>query len=234
MARLSASLRRDGHFADDEWLDFARHQDGAEQRARLGAHLQSGCRRCERASRFWQSVFDLARQDVAYAPPDAAVRQLKGQFALQPRPKGALERAALRASLVFDSFKQPLASGVRSAGAEEPRQLFYRAGHYAIRLRTESVADSGRLLIVGQVVDENDPGRALGDLAVLVFKKDATLDRTLTNGLGEFMFEGMPDADSVRIAIGMRDSGFLTVALPVAAAHPGSDDTPRRSRLNWK
>ena len=33
MAKMSASFRRDGHFADDEWLDFARGQDGAEQRA---------------------------------------------------------------------------------------------------------------------------------------------------------------------------------------------------------
>ena len=232
MAELSASFRRDGHFADDEWLDFARQQEGAEQRARLGAHLQSGCRRCGQALRFWQTVFALARQDVAYAPPDTAVRQLQGEFALQ-RPKGALERAAIRASLVFDSFKQPLASGVRSAGPE-PRQLFYKAGRYAIRLRTEPGADSGRQLIVGQVVDEDDPGRALADLAVLVFKKDATMDRTLTNGMGEFVFDGMPDTESLRIAIGVRDAGFLTVALPVAGKPRGGDDTPRRSRLNWK
>jgi hypothetical protein len=231
MAKVG-SFRPDAHFADDEWLDFARHQDGAEQRARLGAHLQTGCRRCEKALRFWQTVFELARQDVAYEPPDAAVRQLKGQFAFQ-RPKGALERAALRASLVFDSFKQPLASGVRSAGSE-PRQLFYKAGRYAIRLRTESVADSGRLLIVGQVVDEDDPARALRDIAVLVFMKDATMDRTLTNGLGEFVFDGMPDAENLRIAIGVRETGFLTVALPVAGKQRGGDDTPRRSRLNWK
>jgi hypothetical protein len=227
---VSATFRRNEHFADEEWLDFTRHQDGEDQRSRIDAHLQAGCDRCERSLQLWQKAFTFARQDAAHEPPDAVLRQLKGQFALQ-RPD--LERAPLPASLVFDSFRQPAAAGVRSAGPM-PRQLFYKAGRYAIRLRTVPVADTDRLLIVGQVIDEDDPGRRLGDVAVLIFKKDATVDRTLTNRLGEFVFEGLPDAEGLRIAIGVRDSGFLTVALPVAGTDRGGDGPPRRSRLNWK
>jgi hypothetical protein len=231
MAKVSASFRRDGHFADDEWLDFARGQDAAEQRSRLGAHLQSGCKPCDKALRFWQTVFGLARQDVAYEPPDAVIRQLEGQFALQ-RPKGALARATLRASLVFDSFKVPLAAGVRSTGPI-PRQLFYKAGRYAIRLRTDPVPDSDRLMIVGQVVDEENPDHTLSDLAVLIFTGKEIVDRTLTNRLGEFTFEGAPTKD-LRLAVGIRTAGFLTVAMPESRKKKRLDEPLRRSRLNWK
>jgi hypothetical protein len=225
MDDVSASFRRTRHAADDELLDYARETGDAARRAELASHLEAGCRRCADTLRLWVSAVDAAGRDRAYDVPDALLRQVKGAFSVH-RP----DARPLLASLVFDSFLQPLAAGVR-ASAAGPRQLFYKAGRYAVRLRTEPVADSGRLLLVGQVFDEDDPAGALGDIGVLIFRKNATMDRTLTNRLGEFVFETMPDADGLRIAIGVRDHGFLTVALPAAGKR---GDETRRSRLNWK
>ena len=60
-------------------------------------------------------MLDVADQEAAYRPPDEALRQLKGDFALR-RPKGLLERVAEQAALVFDSFRVPQPAGVRTAG----------------------------------------------------------------------------------------------------------------------
>ena len=58
-------------------------------------------------------------------------------------------------------------------------------------------------MLVGQVVDEEDPGQTLSDLAVLIFTGKEIVDRTLTNRLGEFTFEGAP-AEDLRLAVGIR------------------------------
>ncbi len=57
------------------------------------------------------------------------------------RPKELLERVARKASLVFDSFRQPLPAGVRVIGPSA-RRLLYKAGRYRVRLRLEPGADS--------------------------------------------------------------------------------------------
>lgn len=210
MDEMSASFRRDQHAADEDWLDFALALGDPGRRADLAAHLASGCRRCADTLRLWLSVAEVAGRDRAYEPPDALIRQVKGAFALE-RPNA---RNALAASLVFDSFLQPLAAGVR-ATAPGPRQLFYKAGRYAIRLRAEEEPGTGRVSLFGQVVDEEHPGAFLPDVTVMVFDGNKTVDRTLTNRLGEFVFEDAP-ALGLQLAIRLGETGYLTVALPVA------------------
>lgn len=227
MGEVSASFRRDGHAADEEWLDYARAVGDATRRAELSAHLAAGCRRCGDTVRLWQSAVEVARRDRAYAPPDALIRQARGSFALQrPEP-----RRTFAAALVFDSFREPLRAGVR-ASAAGPRQLLYRAGRYAIRLRSESEEETGRVSLVGQVVDEQHPELFLPDVTVMVFDGKEAIERTLTNRLGEFAFDNAPSG-ALRLAIGVADRGFLTVALPVARGE-GEEPSPRAKRMNWK
>jgi hypothetical protein len=199
------------HFSEEDWLDFARAQSG-ETGTALERHLATGCASCAATLRFWHSVLSVAGREAAYAPPDAAVRQVRARFAFAP-PKSLLARAAEAATLMFDSFQQPLAAGVRAAGPS-PRQMLYKAGSYVVRLRVEPADGSERLSIVGQVVDDADPARMLGDLAVLVLSGKQTVDRTLTNHLGEFALDPEP-ADNLRLSVGVPDGGPLTVPLLV-------------------
>ena len=143
MADTDARTRNREHFTEEDWFDFAHQQASPSVRASLERHLEKGCSRCTQTVRLWRAVFDVADQEAAYRPPDEALRQLKGDFALR-RPKGLLERVAEQAALVFDSFRQPQPMGVRGAGPS-PRQLLYKAGRYAIRLRLESAADTERV-----------------------------------------------------------------------------------------
>jgi len=229
MDDVSASFRRTRHAADDDWLDYARETGDAARRTELAAHLEAGCRPCADTLRLWLSAVEVAGRERAYDVPDALLRQVKGGFALQ-RPNA---RRELLASLVFDSFLQPLAAGVR-ASAGGPRQLLYRAGRYAVRVRAEDEAATGRVSLVGQIVDEERPGSFLPEVTVLVFLGKEAIDQTITNRLGEFAFQDAPRG-ALQIAIGVAENGFLTVALPVARSDRGADTPPTRAkRLNWK
>ena len=208
MADTDAATRNREHGSEEDWVDFAHQQTEPGKRARLERHLEKGCSRCARTLRLWKAVLDVADQEGQYTPPPAALRQLTGQFALR-RPKRLLERVAERAALVFDSFRQPQLAGVRSAGLG-PRQLIYSVGRYTVRLRVEPSGNAERLTIVGQILDEQDPPTELRDIAVLALKGNKTLDRTLTNYLGEFVLE--PDAaENLRLHVGLAPIGTFAV-----------------------
>ena len=208
MADTDVQARNRDHGSEEDWVDFARQQAAPATRARLERHLEKGCSPCARTLRLWRAVLDVADQEAAYRPPDEALRQVKGDFALR-RPKRLLERVAEQAALVFDSFRQPQPMGVRGAGPT-PRQLLYKAGRYMIRLRLEPAADTERMSIVGQLVDEHPSPAAVQDIAVLALKGGKTLDRTLTNHLGEFVLE--PDAaEDLRLCVGVAEIGTFTV-----------------------
>jgi hypothetical protein len=221
MADTDARTRNDDHGTEEDWVDFARQQGEPGRRARLEQHLEKGCPRCTQTLRLWRAVLDVADQEGAYSPPDEALRQLRGNFALR-RPQRLLETMAERAALVFDSFRRPQPAGVRSAGPG-PRQLLYKAGRYTIRVRLEPAADAERLSIIGQILDAQDPPTALQDIAVLALKGSKTLDRTLTNHLGEFVLE--PDAaENLRLCVGVAEIGTFTVQPPRRAGRVRSGD----------
>jgi hypothetical protein len=213
MAGIQTGVDRKGHFSDEDLVDFARRQGSAYETARVARHLDTGCERCTPTLHFWKGVVGLAGQEPSYRPPDGTVGQARAEFALR-RPEGLLGRVAGKASLVFDSFRQPLPAGVRAAGPS-PRQVLYKAGRYLIMLRVEPSAGSDRLSVVGQILDEVHPTRAVENVAVLVLNGDETVERTLTNRLGEFELEPDP-AESLRISVGVPEIGSVNVPWPMA------------------
>jgi hypothetical protein len=225
MADTDVQARNPEHGSEEDWVDFAREQAAPATRARLERHLEKGCSRCARTLRLWRAVLDVAAQEAAYRPPEEALRRVRGEFGLR-RPPRPLSKWAQRAALLFDSFRAPQLAGVRSAGAG-PRQLLYKAGRYTIRVRLEPAADAERLSIVGQILDDQEPPSALQDIAVLALKGSKTLDRTLTNRLGEFVLE--PDAaENLQLCVGVAEIGTFTVQTPRSTGRtPVGDDEVR-------
>jgi hypothetical protein len=217
MADTQKQRPQEGHFSEEAWADFARQQGEPEQRARLQRHLE-GCERCAQTLDVWTAVVGWAGQEAAYQPPNDVMARVKAHFALH-RPPGLLERAASGVSLVFDSLRQPALAGVRASGSS-PRQLLYKAGRYLIRLQIEREAGSDRISVVGQIVDEANPKGALDALPVLLLSDDDTLDRTVTNILGEFQLQSDP-SESLRLSVGIPEIGTLT--LPGLLAGRGTD-----------
>jgi hypothetical protein len=220
MTEVQTGRVRSGHFSEEDWVDYARRQGGDQHG--LEQHLAAGCRRCGRTLRFWEGVHGLAVQESSYRPPEGVVGRAKAQFAL--RPPAIPTRLARTVSLIFDGFRQPLPVGVRAAGPA-PVQLVYKAGHYMVMLRVEPTADSDRLSVVGQILDEANPKKSLQDLAVLVLKGGEAVERTLTNHLGEFQLES-EQAESLRISVGVPEIGSLTVPLPFGGG--GTIDQPTK------
>ena len=199
------------HFREEDWLDFAREVGDPQHRARVAQHLEAGCPECEQTFRLWAAVLSVADQATQAGPPESVLGRMKDRFALQ-RPKRLRERLADQAALVFDSFRQPMLAGMRASSGAVARQLLYKAGRYTIRLQVESGGEE-RISIVGQILDDLDPAGAMHDIAVLALRGSKTLDRTVTNPLGEFHLE--PHArGKLQLAVDVPEIGTFTVEPP--------------------
>lgn len=200
------------HFREEDWLDFAREVGDREHRARVARHLEAGCSECEQTFRLWAAVLSVADQATQSGPPEFALGRMRDRFSLQ-RPRKLGERIAAQAALVFDSFRQPMLAGMRASSGVPVRQLLYKAGRYTIKLQVEPGVDAQRTSIVGQILDDQDPSGGMRDIAVLALRGSKTLDRTVTNPLGEFHLE--PNASGkLQLSVDVPEIGTFTVEPP--------------------
>jgi anti-sigma factor RsiW len=203
------------HFTEDDWVEFARRRGDPEHRARVARHLEAGCRECQKTLRLWAAMLSVADQETS----DPSVAAAVGATERRPtfdRAETLGERVSRAVALVFDSFRNPQLAGVRAAGLS-PRHLLYKAGRYTIKLQVEPGTVADRLSIMGQVLNEQDPTGVLRDIAVRALKGSKTLDRTLTNELGEFHLE--PDAsERLQLSIDVPEIGTFSVHPSGAAA----------------
>jgi hypothetical protein len=163
----------------------------------------------------------VADQATQGGPPESVLGRMKQRFSLQ-RPKKLGERIAAQAALVFDSFRQPMLAGMRASAGVPTRQLLYKAGRYTIKLQVEPSAAEERMSIVGQILDDQDPSGGMRDIAVLALRGSKTLDRTVTNPLGEFHLE--PDAKGkLQLSVDVPEIGTFTVESPRRTAKSEAD-----------
>lgn len=191
------------HFDISEWADLARGVVPAEARTRMDAHLTSGCGRCRTALDFVQRVVTVARAADNDEPPADAVRWAKAISALrQPQETKGLR---LLGRLVFDSFREPLAAGMR-AGDRGSRHALYEAGNFCLDLRLEHEMDSALVTLVGQVTDREDPDRHLTEAPVLLMARKDVVAHAVCNSFGEFQME-YPPTQYLRLCIAVDQTG---------------------------
>ena len=146
----------------------------------------------------WQRLQQVARREPAYAPS-------AGPCASSMRPSlvGPLASCGtqipLVASLLFDSFRNPLFAGVRSA-ASASQQLLYGAGDYRIDVRIEPQMDSEKVVIIGQILNSADPDERVSGALVSLIKGRKTVAESVTSEFGEFQIE-CELAQSFRLAV---------------------------------
>jgi hypothetical protein len=215
------------HFREEDWLDFAREVGDREHRARVAQHLEAGCSECEETFRLWAAVLSVADQATQGGPPEFVLGRMKERFSFR-RPKKLGERIAAQAALVFDSFRQPMLAGMRASAGVPARQLLYKAGRYTIKLQVEPGAGEERLSIVGQILDDKDPSGGMRDIAVLALRGSKTLDRTVTNPLGEFHLE--PDAKGkLQLSVDVPEIGTFTVERPRRTKSESDTDAEKKA-----
>jgi hypothetical protein len=177
------------HFSENAWVDLARGFGASTESQGMKAHLASGCLKCKTAYGFWGRLQTMALAEDSYTPTANLVRLAKLEFAANQQIEP--EKSTL-ASLLFDSFSQPLLAGVRSSAATA-RQLVYEAEGLVVDLRFDRLVPSGMVSAVGQILDKRVPRELLGGSPVVVWTDDGQLVATTdANGFGEFQLEFVP------------------------------------------
>jgi hypothetical protein len=187
------------HVSAEELMDYL---EGRASEAALGVvetHI-SKCTDCLNMKQELQELTFTLQQDSTFEPPEELVQWGVNLFQpmLKPSPSGKLRRIV--ASLVFDTFKEPMLSGVRRA-ALPPRQLLFRAGDVDIDVKIEATEANDRISLVGQVL--SNATKFFDNTPVKLESHGTVRFKTTTNFVGEFSFDEVP-----------KDTYHLSVDLP--------------------
>lgn len=203
---------RMSHFANAQWVDFARGLCANDQHAAMRAHLDSGCPSCGSASTLFHKLAAVgAAQEIAV--PESVVHNARAIFsAYQPV---RLPVTTLLATLLFDSWSGLVAAGVRTPRSVA-RQTAYEAGPYIIDLRIERERGNVHTQMTGQIADRRDPQASMKGIAVSLFADDEILASAHSSRFGEFQLDFLctrgdvtlylePQGSAQRVQLSLRD-----------------------------
>jgi hypothetical protein len=158
------------------------------------------CMECSQLRQEVQNLVIQLQEDSAYEPPRDLVQWSVDLFQPVMQPQAGRSVRHIIASLVFDTYDQPLMAGVRRVGAP-PRQLLFRAGAVDVDVKIESMEANDRLTLVGQILSSGD--KFFDNAAVKLESHGIVRYKTRTNPVGEFSFDEVP-----------KDTYHLSVDLP--------------------
>lgn len=191
------------HFQVEQWLDFVRNISDKSNRVAMERHL-SECVECSRMVTMLRKVQRSTNADSKYQIPEYAIHSARAIFALQ-RPEKVRILPRVLAKLVFDSFREPLAVGVRSQ-QRITRQALYEAGDYSVDLRIEHERGAQTVVLVGQIINRREPKQQMADIGVELMSGKEVLSRATSNELGEFQMEYHPKR-SLQLHVPIQQSG---------------------------
>lgn len=212
------------HFPELTWIDFVRGvrpHDGrsgrpaeADSRADLEAHLASGCKACTATVGLWKQVHSIATGESGYGPPEDVVRLVRLEFAANHL------RNTAEASLVFDTFSQPILAGVRSTAAAA-RQMVYEAEGLTVDLRFDRQPYSNKVHLIGQILDPERLRAKLGNFPVMLWTENGLpVAESSTNAFGEFHLE-FEAQDGLRLSIQVAANKLIRI--PLANLRPNTE-----------
>ncbi len=168
------------------------------EKSTLESHL-TNCGECAELKQEFQAFMVRLQEDASFEPPAELVQWGVNLF----QPVMQLKAGGVRrmiASLIFDTFDQPVMAGVRRVGAP-PRQLLFRAGDVDVDVKIESMEANDRITLVGQVL--SNAAKFFDNTPVKLESHGIVRYRTRTNVVGEFSFDEVP-----------KDTYHLSVDLP--------------------
>jgi hypothetical protein len=187
-----------GHAAVEHLIRYLDGVASEHETAGLERHLKH-CVECQELKQELQVFVTQLRDDSQYEPPADIVRWGIDLFQPVVQPQGSAVRRII-ASLIFDTFDQPLLAGVRRL-AVPPRQLLFRAGAVDVDVRIESMEANERINLSGQVLSNGT--KFFDNTPVQLESRGTVRYRTVTNAVGEFTFDEVP-----------KDTYHLSVDLP--------------------
>jgi hypothetical protein len=195
------------HFTTEEWIDFANEAVAKGIRQQMERHLEEGCTRCKKTASLWQKVRQTAKSAASYQPPESTVRIAKagftgaGQSAIETQVPGFVE-------ILFDSFLQPLVTGVRSSRTDN-RQMLYRADPYQVDLQIEARPGSTKIVVMGQLLDLRNPDVPGRNVPIVISNLRGNVVTSVTNEFGEFREEIQASSDLELKFLGENDQAVI-------------------------
>jgi hypothetical protein len=199
------------HFSLEQWTDYVRGVADDPTRSAMTAHLDGGCPRCARAVDLLRRVAGVVAIEPQYQVPEHAVRCARAIFAVQRPQTMRLPRAALH--LIYDSIREPLPAGIRSA-ERLARRVLYQAGNFFLDIRVEREPGSPRLSLVGQLANCDTPSQHPTGVLVLLATGDNVIARAITNRFGEFELDYLP-GPNLRLFLPL-DAANARIELPLS------------------
>jgi hypothetical protein len=187
------------HFDIWQWVDFVRGLGTAAARSAMDAHLSSGCSRCQRIVEVLGGVTKTARLESEYEPSKQTLRLARAIF---PMRRG---HRSVSPVLIFDSFCEPLPAGMRAQN-RATRHTLYEAGKFFLDLQFEHEPSSGRVTLVGQLSNRENPVMSPANVPVLLMASKGPVACSICNGLGEFQLEYQP-ARHLRLHVPLHAAG---------------------------
>jgi len=188
------------HVNVEDLMNYMHGQGSEVEKSAVETHLMS-CQECAGQKQEFQGLITRLLEDSAFEPPADLVQW--GVNLFQPIVQPQAARRGLRkiiASLIFDTFDQPMLAGVRRVGTP-PRQLLFRAGDVDVDVKIEAMEANDRISLVGQVL--SNATKFFDNTPVKLESHGIVRYRTMTNVVGEFSFDEVP-----------KDTYHLSVDLP--------------------
>ena len=186
------------HITSEGLINYVEGRVSEREKSVVEDHL-SACKDCSELKEELQSLVFRLREDASFEPPAELVQWGINLFQPVIRPEtGGLPKFI--ASLVFDTYDQPMFAGMRRVGTP-PRQLLFRAGAVDIDVKIEAMEANDRITLVGQVL--SSATKFFDNTPVKLESHGMVRYRTQTNVVGEFSFDEVP-----------KDTYHLSVDLP--------------------
>jgi anti-sigma factor RsiW len=204
------------HVSTENLLTYLDGKATDAEKSALEAHL-AVCTECSESRKEIQGLEHRLRMEPKFEPPAHMVQAWFDLFSVprhsSPEPKKISLRRII-ASLVFDSFAQPLLAEERGVAAA-PRPSLYRAGDTGVDVKIEITETDEGITLSGQVL--SGTSKFLDNFPVGLESGGIIRYQTRTNATGEFSFE-VPK-DTYHLSIEM-PQGQVTI-LDVHPRNPG-------------
>jgi hypothetical protein len=184
------------HLSIENIITYLDGKAADAEKSSLEAHLAI-CVECAEAKRQIETLDTSLREDASFEPPSHLVERWMNVFkpVVIPR-KTSLGR--IIASVVFDSFDEPMLASVRRPGTAA-RQRIFHAGDIDVDVKIESAQAGERITLAGQVLSSKS--NFFDNAPVRLESQGVVRSRTRTNKMGEFSFEVANDTYHLSIEL---------------------------------
>lgn len=174
------------------------------------SHIET-CEHCRSDVSWLRWMADFGAREKQYDAPSWALANAENVFKLK-KPGLVTIAKEIVASLVYDSFNEPLPIGVRRRDLPA-RQALYSTDNVQLDLKIEVGDEKG--LIIGQIVaDKGDMD--ISGLQIEITQGGRVIGKSSTNGLGEFIFQNLPKGN-YELQVHLADTMVKLPPLPLSS-----------------